>query len=313
MQQNARGEIIRWMFRQIVIGWDGTDQARDAVALARRLRAADGKAVALCVVPDAGPGRGADWTDSVRSEALLKAEEALAALDLDWLEASAVASGSAAQGIDAFAEGIAADLIVVGSSHHGKLGQVLAGSVGQRLLHGAPCTVATAPKGFREAPERARIVGVAYDGSIDSARALVEARRYAEAQDARLEIITAVPPLDVWATDSLYRPNHTPEEIGEYRRAEFARMLDDAAAPLTEELEATTMLVEGRAADAIVHQTRRGIDLLFMGSRAYGPLRRAIAGSTAGEVMRLAACPVVVVPRGTAVSAGARTAESAAP
>ena len=79
-------------------------------------------------------------------------------------------------------------------------------------------------------------------------------------------------------------PNHTPEEIVPYRRAEFARILDDAAAPLADELQAMTLLIEGRAADAIVQAARKGIDLLFIGSSAYGALRRAIAGSTAAEV-----------------------------
>jgi Universal stress protein family len=50
--------------------------------------------------------------------------------------------------------------------------------------------------------------------------------------------------------------------------------------------------------DMIVKQAREGIDMLLIGSRAYGAVRCAIVGSTAIEVMRLAPCPVVVVLRG---------------
>jgi nucleotide-binding universal stress UspA family protein len=287
------------MYARIVIGWDGSDQARDALALAAALRAPGGTGTAVCVVPATGPGRGAELEELMRAQAQFDAEHALAGLNLDGLEVTAVAGASAAQGLDAYAESTDAELIVVGSSHHGTLGQVLVGSVGQRLLHGAPCAVAVAPKGFREPPGGPRVVGAAYDGSIESAHALVEARRYADSRGASLQIVTAVPPLDVWAADSLYRPNHTPEQIVEYRRAEFARILDDAAAPLTDELQAEAVLVEGRAADAIVQEARKGLDLLFLGSRGYGALHRAIAGSTATEVMRRAPCPVVVVPRGS--------------
>ena len=37
-----------------------------------------------------------------------------------------------------------------------------------------------------------------------------------------------------------------------------------------------------------------------MGSRNYGPIRRVTAGSTAIELMRLAPCPVLVIPRAVA-------------
>ena len=38
--------------------------------------------------------------------------------------------------------------IVVGSSHRGPVGRIVPGSVGERLLHGAPCPVAVAPRGY---------------------------------------------------------------------------------------------------------------------------------------------------------------------
>jgi len=36
---------------------------------------------------------------------------------------------------------------------------------------------------------------------------------------------------------------------------------------------------------------------LVVGSRNHGPVRRALLGSVAAEVMRSATCPVLVVPR----------------
>ena len=38
------------------------------------------------------------------------------------------------------------------------------------------------------------------------------------------------------------------------------------------------------------------IDLLFVGSDGYGPLRRALLGNVSGALVREAGCPVVVTP-----------------
>ena len=48
------------------------------------------------------------------------------------------------------------------------------------------------------------------------------------------------------------------------------------------------------------------VDLLFAGSRGYGPLRRALLGSVSGALVRDAGCPVVITPRSAVVARGAR-------
>jgi hypothetical protein len=40
--------------------------------------------------------------------------------------------------------------------------------------------------------------------------------------------------------------------------------------------------------------------MLVMGSRAYGPIGRALVGTVSGSVVRQATCPVVIVPRAVA-------------
>ena len=42
------------------------------------------------------------------------------------------------------------------------------------------------------------------------------------------------------------------------------------------------------------------LDLLVIGSRGYGPVRRTLLGGVSAEVTRTSACPVLVVPRGAA-------------
>jgi nucleotide-binding universal stress UspA family protein len=51
-----------------------------------------------------------------------------------------------------------------------------------------------------------------------------------------------------------------------------------------------------RAATALAHRSRH-LDLLVVGSRSHGPVRRLLLGSTSTRLVREAACPLLVVPR----------------
>ena len=55
-------------------------------------------------------------------------------------------------------------------------------------------------------------------------------------------------------------------------------------------------LAEGDAAEQIV-DTSAASDLLVIGSRGYGPLRRTLLGSVSRSVLQSARCPVLVLPR----------------
>ena len=45
------------------------------------------------------------------------------------------------------------------------------------------------------------------------------------------------------------------------------------------------------------------VDVMFVGSRGWGPPRRVMAGSTARHLAHDAACPVLVSPRGASTGA----------
>ena len=48
---------------------------------------------------------------------------------------------------------------------------------------------------------------------------------------------------------------------------------------------------------AVLLHAARDLDLLVLGSRGYGPVRRVLLGSVSRQLVRAAACPVLVVPR----------------
>jgi nucleotide-binding universal stress UspA family protein len=296
------------VYRKIVVGYDGSERAKDALALAAQLRARHGVVIVGCVYPATGPGRGQQLEPVLADAARKTLAEARKQYDAGWLSIQAVRGHSPAHGLHILTEEAEADLVVVGSSHRGDIGRVLAGNTGERLLNGSPCPVAIAPKGFASDAGAPRVIGVAFDGSHEADAALHEGAALAGELDGTLKLVMVVPPLEAFTRDARYHPHHADAEIERYRREEFRRMLEDAAEPVSDELRAVTVLLEGHPAAEIVDEAGKGIDLLVMGSRNYGPIRRVMVGSAAIEVMRQSPCPVIVIPRGVATpSADAAT------
>ena len=105
------------------------------------------------------------------------------------------ANPSPAHALHDLAEAEHAELVVVGSSHTGRLGRVAPGSTAERLLHGAPCAVAVVPHGYRTRAEQPiRRIGVAYDGSAEATAAVAAGVELARALSAELEVIGVTVP-----------------------------------------------------------------------------------------------------------------------
>jgi nucleotide-binding universal stress UspA family protein len=298
------------MYRTILVGYDGTESGRDALALARTLRAADGTVIVACVYP--GRSRVADErVETLLADAAAQTlAEARTQVREDWLEFRVAPGHSPAHGLHLLSEELEPDLVVVGSSNRADRGRVKAGSTGERLLNGSPCPVAVAPGGFEAEADTPRVIGVAYDGSDEARSALTEATALALDVEATVRLIMAVPPLELgWSAPAF--AGVAGDDIRQQRHETFRRQLAEAAESLPAETRAATTLVAGRASDVIADEAEKGVHLLFMGSRSYGPIRRVMVGSTAIEMMRQAPCPVIVIPRRVAAAHGeATTAEA---
>jgi nucleotide-binding universal stress UspA family protein len=142
-----------------------------------------------------------------------------------------------------------------------------------------------------------RVVGVSYDGSPESKQALASAQRFAQSRHATLRLIAAVPPLEWWVTRNI-----APEELREWRRAEYRGRLERAAESLPAGLKHETVLRHGHPSDVLVREAHEGIDVLFIGSQSYRRWANAPQDNTATEVMQLAPCPVIVVGPGSGLS-----------
>lgn len=266
-----------------MIGYDGTPEGEDALALARLLAPLRGaELVAACVraVPHPHP-RGHEWRQRLEQEA----QRTLAGATGKHLRRRAVVSSSPARGLFELAEGETADLLVVGSSHHSGLGAVLAGSVGRALLQGAPCPVALAPRGYHtQDVDRLRVLGVGFDSSPEADRALDGAIELGQAAEATLRVIGALTPVE-GPYDDLSRHGTLQEAVGA------------AVERCPPELRADGRTRKGAAAAVLRDEADMGIDLLVLGSRGYGPVLRTWLGSVAAELMQVAPCPLIVYPR----------------
>jgi nucleotide-binding universal stress UspA family protein len=286
---------------RIIVGFDGSEGGRDALRLGAILAFAEGAelevAVALsytplpiqAIDPDADERALAEQFDELFADA----ERQLSGVDFVRRE---LRHPSAAEALHELAEAEDAEVIVVGSTHRGELGRVYPGSVGERLLGGAPCAVAVAPRGFAQRePRGLGVVGVAYDGTEESKLALTAANHVAGEFGASLKLIAVVPHLHPMPA----RIGHTTVGYSDALRRHFRDVLDQGAAEVALGLDAETVLEEGEPA-ATLASLGSDLDLLFVGSRGYGPLRRVLLGGVSAELMRIAPCPVVVTPRGTA-------------
>jgi nucleotide-binding universal stress UspA family protein len=260
------------MSNRIVVGVDCRQGGRDALALATLLqRACGGELVAVYVYPF---DRTVSLDEAHAVEAVLQ-EDLLAELEQELVRAGVsarpvvVADGFPARALQAIAERDAADLIVVGAPHRAGADRALGGDVAAGTLREAPCAVVVAPTGFAESEPMLRTVGVGFDDSPESREALRLGGRLARAAGAALRVISV--------TSAAGSP-HEAIALAEGGTAEAI-----PGTPATE--------LARRSAD---------LDLLVVGSRGHGMVRRLLLGSTSTRLVREARCPVLVVPRPTA-------------
>jgi nucleotide-binding universal stress UspA family protein len=278
----------------IVVGYDGRREGRDALALAASLARPLGEALIVAsVYPSAEPGLDTRVKE-LRADCERTAAEGAGELPdgVDSLPV-AVPGRSAAEGIYRLLDAEHPSMVVIGSSHRGPIGQVLAGRVASRLLTASPCPVAVAPRGLAMQDEPVvREIGVGFDDTPESWNAVQRAAAIGVAVGGRLRIIHALQPV----TAPPMSPDES-ERLTRELRVQRERSLARAAASVSKELHAETTIVVGDPVRVLEREAAEGLDLLVLGSRGYGPVRRVLLGSVSDSVVRRSPCPVIVVPR----------------
>ncbi len=287
------------MFRKVLVGVDEHRLGLDAIALARALCAADGDITLVHVY--IFPGDPRVWrgyiseneaADSEHAGQLLQAASKEADIDAELRSAGSTSVG---RGLHELAELLGADLVVVGSSHRGLLGRVFIGDNARAALDGAPCAIALAPAGFAETPVAIRNIAVGYDGSPESEQALATARALAAGLEANLAALEVVS-----VPTSVYRGSTA------FDGTAIAALVDEARERISAVGSVQADAAYGDPAQELALWAA-SFDLLVVGSRGYGPVGRLVHGSTSRTLVRIARCPLLVVPRSVLHVAGSAT------
>jgi nucleotide-binding universal stress UspA family protein len=243
------------VFDNVVVGVGGDEGGRDALELAGHLASPQGRITRVHV----------EVAPRVEAQAVAEVQR--------------VNARSVRQGLHAFASSRDADLLVIREGSHDLLAETLPGGETHHVLDDPPCAVAVAPRGYAAHPGAMSKIGVGYDGSAESDRALAVARRIAMERSAVLSAVAAVP---------------RPVYVGDY-----GDMDRDAEAEIEDARRRVASLGElephAEFADDPVKALKRygdSVDLLVLGTRHHRLLHRGTSTRIADGL----ACPLLVIP-----------------
>jgi nucleotide-binding universal stress UspA family protein len=280
----------------IVVGVALREDDAAPLALARGLARLTGSALELVSAYRHDPGlpRAVPELDAVLLGGTLASVEEIAG---DLREQHAVGAhaihGSPTRVLHELCASLEARMLVVGSSHRGRLGRVLAGSVTAGVLHGSSCPVTVAPRGYAGGGSFSRIA-VAYDGSAESRDALAAAVELASLGHGRVHSFTVATPAT--GDDPLGAGGFVIPDDFDARRARAEDVASQVRGNVPEELLEGADVVIGAIGDALA-DAAHDADLLVCGSRGYGPLRSVALGGVSRALVNMASCPVLVLPR----------------
>ncbi len=278
------------MFNNVLVGVDGSPNGRDAIVLASQLIDPDGKLTLAHVHsgelrPSHAITPGMVREEREASKKLLEDERVAANVNAELIS---IVSGTPGGGLHQQAEGQGADLLVVGSCSHSAFGRAMLGDDTRAALNGAPCAVAIAAVGYSEHPGPIGKVGVAYNSSPESTAALALARELAASTGAAVHALEVVS-IPTYVYGGLVAPT-----IGEV----IEEMLKEANGRLEELPDVKGHAVYGLAGEELAVFGDQ-VDILVVGSRGYGPVKRLVLGSTSAYLQRHARCSLLVLPRVT--------------
>jgi nucleotide-binding universal stress UspA family protein len=276
------------MFKNVVVGVDGRVSGRDAIALAAQL-AEPGGALTLVHTFQGLYTPSHAIIDELKddrevAQELLETERAQARVQA---ELACVLAPTPGQGLHEEAERRDADLLVMGTCRHGIVGRAVLGNDTRAAINGAPCAIAVAPLGYAEHPTAIHTIGVGYDRSSEAKAALEVGKQLAERMGAKVRA----------------------REVVSVPYTGFVGPIGDGLDEMIQEAQEYMQGLPGVEGDAVYGLTGEQLaafgsecDLLIVGSRGYGPIRRVMFGSTAINLQSRARGPLLILPRGTRYS-----------
>jgi nucleotide-binding universal stress UspA family protein len=284
---------------RVIVATDGSADAKGAVEWARRLPLPDdARYLVVSVVPPPALPHLPDWETTERQARVHAAHEAIdeaCALFGASVEGR-LAEGDPREAIVAAATEWAADLIVLGARGLGAVKEFLLGSVSLGVARHAPCPVLVC----KGSPRSARTVTIAHDGSPGAREALRFVGGLPLPSSTRLRLIGVAepvrfpPPVPEILGGAL---RGTAAEMEHERRAALERTLAPEAAALRARVATVnlTVTVGLPAPEILRYADITDTDLIVLGARGLGIMKRLVLGSVSEAVLRHAGCPVLIV------------------
>lgn len=215
-----------------------------------------------------------------------------------WKISSEATYGSPAWEILRKAETFQPDLIVVGSHGRSAVGRFFLGSISNKILTEAHCSVRVARGKIEVDPVPVRII-VGFDGSRGAQAAVeaVAARNWRKHSEIRL--IAVASPSTPSAIGRFIPPvTHMIEEINQSERDWLEKVAGQALSKLRQAgLDANLHVCPGNPKHLLAEEAEKwGADCVFVGANAFGSrLERVLLGSVSAAVAARAQCSVEVV------------------
>jgi nucleotide-binding universal stress UspA family protein len=294
------------MFKKILVPLDGSPQSNVALPLARAIAQANGGVLWLLRVARESAIRDNHGPTHEPGQSVVRIAEELARGGLEVHPVTR--EGDAAQEILHLSREIGADVVVMRTHGRAGLERGVFGSVTEEVLKKTSIPIALLrPNGRRVSSIRRLLVPV--DGSPGGLVALRAAVDLADTTAASVEVLQVVVPVPMLAYAAPY----------DYSGAAFydsawdddaliaARTYVDAVAERLRgfgvSATAQARMAPGVPAAIVAAADQSSADLIVMSTHALTGPRRTLLGSVADEVVRTAACPVLLVKRDHASAA----------
>ena len=282
---------------RVLFATDGQPPARQAQMLLERMGRRDGTEVEVITVAFDNDSRPEDWSRSGIKEAEQVSEPAAAELRGAGFDAVAIRqAGSPADEILRAIDDYDIDLTVLGSGHRSWLGNLILGSVSTHVLHSSPSGVLLVHEWLQDVAKLRVLVGV--DGSEHAMHATELLASFADPERCDVTIIGVAPYAEpALVVHPALAPAYEPWDAGHQedlikragmRVARARRVLDDAS------FKTSALTNVGSPASVLLKEAdSHRMDLVVVGSRGLGPVRRTMLGSVSNNVARHAPATLV--------------------
>lgn len=293
------------MYRQILVPLDGSLFAEAALPFALSASRRTGAPVHLIAVHEAIPSFAYDewesaareWTEQYLDNAAERASERGAGGDVT----TKLRRGPVAEEIEAEAEEVRADLVVMATHGRGMLSRTWLGSVADAFLHvtDRPVLLIRPDEGGKEPPDEPTVsqILVPLDGSDFAEDALAHATELGALYDAEYHLVRVVPYAVDIANPYLPHTVQVNRAIVEEAKSAAAEYLEARADRLRARGQrvTTAVVVDAQPGTGILREVEAsGSDFVAMATHGRSGLTRAILGSASDKVLRGTHTPLLL-------------------